>query len=235
LTGRRAKMEDFHIEEQVQSLYYLYGIFDGHSGKLSSKYVSRILPSILQNLFLKSSSSIFYNPTLLIQTLEESFHLTQKRLFQNLNPLLKDHPLQLENDQHLSGSTATLSMIMKNDLLVSVNIGDSSAVLCCEKVKRSFIHSYEYHPFPLTVDHNPYNPKEEERIRRRGGVVMENGGILRVEGKLAITRSFGDLEFSHLLSVNPSISILQFKHQTNLQMDGDEKDSKMKSILGQEE
>ena len=45
----------------------------------------------------------------------------------------------------------------------------------------------------LTTDHKPDVPSEKERICQCGGHVQEAmGGIARVNGELAVSRSFGD-------------------------------------------
>jgi protein phosphatase 2C family protein 2/3 len=70
-------------------------------------------------------------------------------------------------------------MIHKN-LLVTVNCGDCRAVL-----------SRGGQAVQLTTDHRPELPSERLRIEKAAGFVV-NG---RVQGKLAVSRAFGDFEF----------------------------------------
>jgi protein phosphatase 2C family protein 2/3 len=77
------------------------------------------------------------------------------------------------------GSAALVCMIHKN-LLVTVNCGDCRAVL-----------SRGGQAVQLTTDHRPELPSERLRIEKAAGFVV-NG---RVQGKLAVSRAFGDFEF----------------------------------------
>ena len=46
----------------------------------------------------------------------------------------------------------------------------------------------------LTLDHNPKDPREKERVEKAGAFLQRD----RVNGILAVTRSFGDLPFKNL-------------------------------------
>lgn len=78
------------------------------------------------------------------------------------------------------GSTGTFCLIRKSGTLQIVNVGDSR-ILQCRQGKLLF----------ATEDHKPYDAKEEERIVRAGGTVVNN----RVDGDLAVSRAFGDSVF----------------------------------------
>ncbi|CAG9310246.1 unnamed protein product [Blepharisma stoltei] len=77
------------------------------------------------------------------------------------------------------GSTAVISIILGNRIIVC-NIGDSRAVL-----------SRNGAPIQLSRDHKPTLPDESKRIEENGGNVIFG----RVQGKLAVSRAFGDFEF----------------------------------------
>lgn len=47
----------------------------------------------------------------------------------------------------------------------------------------------------LTTDHKPNNPSERARIMRNGGTVEDDTGVARVNGELAVSRSFGDAQY----------------------------------------
>jgi serine/threonine protein phosphatase PrpC len=66
--------------------------------------------------------------------------------------------------------------------VIVANVGDSRAVLCegGDVVRQ------------ITVDHNPGRPEERARIEAAGGFVEKAGGVARVAGMLAVSRSFGD-------------------------------------------
>lgn len=79
----------------------------------------------------------------------------------------------------LIGSTALVCLIYKSDL-ITANCGDCRAIL-----------SRKGQAIQLTVDHRPDNQNERMRIEKSGGFIASN----RVQGKLGVTRSFGDFEF----------------------------------------
>lgn len=56
---------------------------------------------------------------------------------------------------------------------------------------------------PLSSDHKPDIPEEKARIEKRGGKVLPDpvSGIPRVNGKLAVSRSFGDLPFKDTVQI----------------------------------
>ena len=71
-------------------------------------------------------------------------------------------------------------------------MGDSRAILC--DVDGNVIRQ-------LTVDHTPSNASERGRVLSEGGKVESGGGILRVDGKLAVSRSFGDVDIAGVSAV----------------------------------
>ena len=78
------------------------------------------------------------------------------------------------------GSTGCLAVVRKegnHSVLYIANVGDSRAVLKrSDKAER------------LSIDHKADNPDEVARIKKSGGIVLDN----RVGGVLAVTRAFGD-------------------------------------------
>jgi protein phosphatase 1G len=55
----------------------------------------------------------------------------------------------------------------------------------------------------LTNDHTLSCPDEYHRVINKGATVLKAGGCLRLEGKLAVTRSIGDLKFKSFISNQP--------------------------------
>eukprot|EP01099_Mayorella_cantabrigiensis_P006861 TRINITY_DN5870_c0_g1_i1.p1 TRINITY_DN5870_c0_g1~~TRINITY_DN5870_c0_g1_i1.p1 ORF type:complete len:195 (-),score=35.77 TRINITY_DN5870_c0_g1_i1:36-620(-) len=90
-----------------------------------------------------------------------------------------------------SGSTAVVCLLTPNNKLYVANIGDARAVL-----------SRDGQAFRLSVDHKPHNIDEERRIRSLGGMVSSEG---RVNGCLAVSRAFGDLEMVPYVSCVPFV------------------------------
>lgn len=97
-----------------------------------------------------------------------------------------------------SGSTATVAVLFDEHILIG-NIGDSRAVLCCDINGKAL---------PLTIDHTPYNEEELRRVKRMGGYVEDNG-VMRVNGQLAVTRSIGDQELGEVLTSVPDVVIFR--------------------------
>lgn len=54
----------------------------------------------------------------------------------------------------------------------------------------------------LTKDHHPDRDDERLRVEAAGGYVLDWGGVARVNGELAISRSIGDLPYKRLGSHN---------------------------------
>jgi len=170
IQGRRSVIEDFHSIELNGDGTKFYGVFDGHRGNLAAKFAAKFLISDLKDVASANLDS--YN------------NFTISRAFENLNSeLLRRHP----SDD--SGSTATVAIKLA-DRLVVANIGDSRAILCS---KNSGFRRQ------LTVDHNPANDNERNRILESGGEVASAGGILRVGG-LAVSRAFGDSNVQGVIS-----------------------------------
>eukprot|EP01083_Nonionella_stella_P062781 163222_1 len=60
----------------------------------------------------------------------------------------------------------------------------------------------------LTVDHVASSAAEQKEIIERGGFTSESGGIDRVNGILAVSRSLGDIKLAPFLSQTPHILAL---------------------------
>merc|ERR1739836_55084 len=99
-----------------------------------------------------------------------------------------------------SGTTATILFVTRKAVIVA-NIGDSSAILS----RGTVANDTTSYSLQLTVDHIASNPIEKHRIERLGGFVESSGGISRVNGTLAISRSIGDAPLEHFLSRTPHV------------------------------
>lgn len=101
------------------------------------------------------------------------------------------------------GSTGVVAVVHGHNLLMA-HVGDSRAVMCRGKKA-----------IELTSDHKPDRADETERILSVGGTVERTemgGSIPRVNGHLAVSRSFGDLrmkEVQRYVSAEPEMSVLQ--------------------------
>lgn len=93
----------------------------------------------------------------------------------------------------------TLNMIVKKGKhILCFNVGDSRAIVV--KMDGSI--------FPLTVDHKPDTQEEIDRIRLRGGFVMDK----RTSGVLSMSRSLGDFGVRGIV---PTPSFIDYNAQPN--------------------
>jgi serine/threonine protein phosphatase PrpC len=164
---------------------YLFGVFDGHgvNGHNVSDYIKQ---NLTKNLESRLNSEEDFNDQKLTTIIKLAFHRTNRELnYQN------------EFDIGYSGSTC-VSVLIRNSLIVSANLGDSRAVLARQLPKGPIA-------IELTTDHKPDLGHERERIESAGGRVdtykTQNGepyGPARVWFRdsnipgLAMSRSFGD-------------------------------------------
>ena len=106
-----------------------------------------------------------------------------------------------DKELHLrSGSTATVALLKNGEELVVASVGDSRAILCREGKAQL-----------LTNDHTPSSTEEKNRVQASGGSVEVDGEMTpRVNGRLAMTRCFGnfDLKPFGVIAV-PEIQMLE--------------------------
>jgi len=114
-----------------------------------------------------------------------------------------DDFIGIHPESESSGSTATIAVLFDTHVVVA-HVGDSRAMLCCDVDGRAF---------PLTLDHTPYLATEQSRIIENGGWI-EDYGVLRVNGQLAVTRSIGDRRFRNVLISNPDVLVFR-RHQSS--------------------
>ena len=103
-----------------------------------------------------------------------------------------------------SGTTATVCLLRNGIELVVGHVGDSRATLCRSGQS-----------LRLTNDHEPDNLVEKARIERSGGhVTWSSLGKPRVNGRLQMTRSIGDVDLKpYGVTAEPevqSIEVMKF-------------------------
>jgi serine/threonine protein phosphatase PrpC len=204
LQGRRRTIEDFHSIHLHASVQF-YGIFDGHTGNLASKYVaSKLYEQLVMRL-----------PDLHTYTTEEVNTPTQDwkvEVQQNISQAFREiHEGFLEavslssSPSHMdqSGTTAT-ALLVTDEVIIVSSLGDSRAVLSSTNTDGTVS------AIQLTKDHVASDPAERKLVLERGGSTSSSGGtgtnsIARVNGTLAITRSIGDANLAPLLSREPHV------------------------------
>ena len=131
------------------------------------------------------------------QSLKDDEKLKEKNVF-NLLPI---QPLTHYN----SGCTACVCVIDTiNKKIYFANIGDSRGILIKNNIAKK-----------ITIDHNPSNQNENNRIINAGGKIIDNR-IFFDNGAISVSRSLGDLDFkrnkslskeNQIITANPDILI----------------------------
>lgn len=179
---------------------------------------------IIHNLFIEPFESISYYAVFdghggpkCSEFLKDNLHNYIKQLLQK-NQIIENWPRllikafkicdkafksQFPEDSKCMGSVAIIVIIVENTLIVC-NLGDSRAIL-----------SRDGNSVALSRDHKPDLQEESLRIEKNGGYVFFG----RVQGKLAVSRAFGDYELKDfpfedeiigpLVSVKPEIGIFE--------------------------
>ncbi|XP_038988067.1 probable protein phosphatase 2C 58, partial [Phoenix dactylifera] len=173
-------MEDYHAAEFKQVDGYevgLFAIFDGHSGQDVASYLRNHL---FDNILHEPD---FWTDTM--SAIRRTYHRTDRKILKR----------KANDVRRRGGSTAVTVILINGEKLVVANIGDSRAVICEEGVARQ-----------LSVDHEPL--KERHVIESKGGFVTnEIGNVPRVDGQLAMSRSFGDRTLKEHISSDPDVVI----------------------------
>mmetsp|Transcript_42101 Transcript_42101/g.101542 ORF Transcript_42101/g.101542 Transcript_42101/m.101542 type:complete len:1109 (-) Transcript_42101:236-3562(-) len=199
LQGRRSVIEDFH-SIQLEASVQFYGIFDGHTGNLASKYVaSTMYDQLLAHLHLDELSNLTRTESLPTIWKEEIRGNVSEAFAQIHEEFVERTSRITDSTRDRSGTTAT-SLLVTEDVVVVSSIGDSRAVLS------SMNESGKMTAIPLTKDHVASDPDERNLVIEKGGFVSSSGGIDRVNGTLAITRSIGDVGLAPLLSRVPHVA-----------------------------
>ena len=100
-----------------------------------------------------------------------------------------------------SGTTATILYVTDLAVLIAI-VGDSRAILSQWSVGEK--GNDHLTAFQLTVDHVASSKEERMQILERGHI-SESGGIDRVNGILAVSRSLGDIKLAPYLSRTPHV------------------------------
>ena len=177
----------------MENSYSILGICDGYGeqGRTISNYISSIIPDKI-NKFLKTFSNKINKENTeneIKQYLTSTFYSVNKKL-NSMQSL----------DTSYSG-TCFCSLIIDSSSIISINLGNSLAVIGKEKIEgeKKIFESYN-----ITYEHTPLLEKEKERIIEKGGEISKEKdefgrefGPLKIWGKtdlfqgLMNTRGFG--------------------------------------------
>jgi len=158
-------------------LWSFYAICDGHGGEAAAKYAQ-------VNLLVNIVKSPCF-PNNVIGSILDGFQKTNDD-FNQRYPSFR------------CGTTAVMALF-RDDTVFVANLGDSRAVLGKIDPEGKKI------AVEIGKPHTTADPKESARIIERGGVVIQWGGGLRVNGELVVTRSIGDPQIGPCVIAEPEI------------------------------
>lgn len=190
--GLRPNMEDQHchipylnelINLSSEQRISFYSIYDGHGGQHVAEYLSRSL-----HYKIIEHSEFDHN---FAKALKDSYMSTQEDL-EKVYQKFK-YPASV-------GSTSLTIFFKGNKMLVGW-AGDSMAALFTNKKD-----------FMVMDPHKPFQEKEKKRIENLGGYVSDEDGVTRVNGAVAVSRSFGNFKHS---SIIPEADVNEFDLEGN--------------------
>lgn len=200
IQGRRRTIEDFHTIHLNQN-HQFYGIFDGHMGNIASKFAASSFYneveerlSTLNDEIKSSDSDVMWKERVALDV-EKSFH----NLHEGIIEAIDSSPAGIMQE---AGTTATILYVTELAVVIA-NVGDSRAVLSkwsLNEKKEKVVTGLQ-----LTIDHIASSPKERDEVVERGGFIAKSGGIDRVNGSLAVSRSLGDVKLAAYLSQTPYV------------------------------
>lgn len=195
LQGRRNSMEDTHINCQLNGnvKLRLFGVCDGHGGALCSQFVKENLGKwIIQSFGTDVDCSN-------LESVRTAIHLAFAKC---------EAEFESKYPNDFSGSTCCLVLYFEEKgIFYIANCGDSRAIVFSDI-------SIDANSGKLvTTDHKPDLPTEKRRIESKGGTVVafpyyKNGKteyVHRVNGILAVARSFGDQQLRPFLTEVPDV------------------------------
>nr|XP_020140131.1 protein phosphatase 1K, mitochondrial [Microcebus murinus] len=169
LIGRRRENEDRCGVARLTDDVLCFAVYDGHGGPAAADFCHAHMERCILDLLPKEKD---------LETVLTLAFLEIDKAFSSHAHLSADATLLT------SGTTATVALLRDGIELVVASVGDSRAILC-RKGK----------PMKLTTDHTPERKDEKERIKKCGGFIAWNSlGQPHVNGRLAMTRSIGDLD-----------------------------------------
>ena len=192
LQGKRESNEDQHSiifnldgsNKEMNDIKFL-SVYDGHGGKLVSKYLKDNLPIYFIKKFKRN---IYLKQEMFCKYVNNVYNLLQSNL-------KEEHPRAV----NYCGSTSCtiihcIDHKEKIPFLWIINVGDSRAVLSNENGIA----------IPLSKDHKPNSPEERVRIEQLGGKIVFDGVDWRIKD-LSLSRAFGDVECTPYVTHLPQI------------------------------
>jgi len=183
--GGRFSMEDVIVIETIRDGVILYGVLDGHGGPNAALYMKELLPRLF-----KEADNIL-DP----KTIQDIFLKADTQWYHDEN-----------HEEDYSGTTFS-GILLTNDNIIVINLGDSRTVVF-DKVSDIF----------FSIDHKASSLPEASACRDRGGFTFPHSYNPRVMyvtnpapwkgGGLQITRALGDKDYKgeEYLGLNAVVS-----------------------------
>nr|CAB3489560.1 unnamed protein product [Digitaria exilis] len=164
-----------------------YGVFDGHGGRAAVDFVSERLGENVVAAVLaadnEASSAADDGNDAISAAIRSAYLATDSEL--------------LAQHQDVSGGACAATAVVKGSDLYIAHLGDCRAVLSHGGGTAA----------ALTADHTCAAEDERARIERGGGYVCRSGScVWRVQGSLAVSRSFGDAGLKRWIVAEPAVT-----------------------------
>ncbi|EDO46288.1 predicted protein, partial [Nematostella vectensis] len=192
LQGKKSVNEDRFKLLELDPDFYYFAVFDGHGGVSSAEFAHDKLHEIVRRLHRDGENDL---EEILVQAFEEC------------DTELKRHLEHLVSEKELSsGTTATVVLLRDGTDLAIASTGDSRAVLCRNGETSC-----------ITRDHHPSLEEEQQRILScNGRIESTSSDLLRVNGRLAMTRSLGDFDLKpYGVIATPDTKLLKVDHNAD--------------------
>ena len=144
--------------KQISPRISYFGVFDGHGGNGCSNFLRDHLDTYLFNSR--------YFPAYPIQAIKEAFYHAEKAFFEHAYDKKRNALIDK------SGSCA-LVMLIINDILYAINLGDSRALMSADSGESLY---------QITRDHKPNDSIEKRRIEQSGAKVVY-ANTFNIDGK----------------------------------------------------
>lgn len=177
IIGHRETQEDEEImfETDLKG-HYVYGIFDGHGGFETSKYLKRHFKNFFLGHILWREYKELYKDGSIVEFDFEKLFTT---IFVELDQKMKPFIMSKRSRKEASGSTAVI-VLQTPTKYVCATVGDSEAwILKSDGVVK------------LSIVKKPDDVDEKARIEALGGTVVRG----YINSMLGVSRAFGDFDY----------------------------------------
>ncbi|CAN6938871.1 unnamed protein product [Brassica oleracea] len=184
-------LEDYHVAKLINvegNELGLFAIFDGHKGDQVAAYLQKhLFSNILKD------GEFLVDPR---RTIVKAYENTDKAILSDTS-----------SDLWSGGSTAVTAILINGKVMWIANVGDSRAIV-----------SRRGKATQISVDHDPNTDAERSMIESKGGFVTNRpaGDVARVNGILAVSRTFGDKDLKAFMNREPDIKDVKIDSHTEI-------------------